>query len=152
MGLIAEGLLKYTSWQPEASYEELKRPFAGLDQHLAGRKYLIADRFTVADLNVAAVISGAQSRAAGPVPVAQPETLARQLPRTRSGIDGAQVEAIALPPRRRFPSAAAIHTGRGQRAILDAQPFLALQSRRESGTAIFCEPMSVRTKSLRLET
>ena len=40
----------------KASYEELRRPFGVLNQHLEGRKFLIADRFTVADLNVASVL------------------------------------------------------------------------------------------------
>lgn len=35
----------------------LKAPFAVLDQALQGREYLVADHFTVADLNVAAVLS-----------------------------------------------------------------------------------------------
>jgi len=35
----------------------LKAPFAVLDQALAGREYLVADRFTVADLNVASVLT-----------------------------------------------------------------------------------------------
>jgi glutathione S-transferase len=35
----------------------LKAPFAVLDEALDGRDYLVADRFTVADLNVAAVLS-----------------------------------------------------------------------------------------------
>jgi glutathione S-transferase len=43
----------------KANYELLKRPFAVLNEHLQGRKFLIADRFTVADLNVAAVLSWA---------------------------------------------------------------------------------------------
>lgn len=38
----------------------LARPFKVLDGHLAERSYLIADRFTVADLNVASVMSWAQ--------------------------------------------------------------------------------------------
>jgi glutathione S-transferase len=37
----------------------LEQPFRVLDAALAGRQYLVADRFTVADLNVAAVISRA---------------------------------------------------------------------------------------------
>src|SRR5262245_40537768 len=37
----------------------LEQPFRVLDQALAGRDYLIGDNFTVADLNVAAVISRA---------------------------------------------------------------------------------------------
>ena len=36
---------------------KLARPFAVLDHHLASHKWLIGDRFTVADLNVAAVMS-----------------------------------------------------------------------------------------------
>lgn len=43
----------------KASYEELRKPFGVLNQHLEGRKFLIADRFTVADLNVASVLSWA---------------------------------------------------------------------------------------------
>jgi glutathione S-transferase len=35
----------------------LKAPFGVLDQALHGREYLVADRFCVADLNVAAVLS-----------------------------------------------------------------------------------------------
>lgn len=35
----------------------LERPLKVLDAHLAGRDYLMADRFTVADLNVAGVLS-----------------------------------------------------------------------------------------------
>ncbi len=38
----------------------LKRPIGILDQALEGREYLVEDRFTVADLNVAAVLSWAK--------------------------------------------------------------------------------------------
>jgi glutathione S-transferase len=38
----------------------LRQPFSVLDQALGGRSYLAADRFTVADLNVAAVLSWAK--------------------------------------------------------------------------------------------
>lgn len=38
----------------------LRQPFAVLDRNLAGRSHLAADRFTVADLNVAAVLSWAK--------------------------------------------------------------------------------------------
>lgn len=38
----------------------LRQPFAVLDRKLAGREYLAAGRFTVADLNVAAVLSWAK--------------------------------------------------------------------------------------------
>lgn len=36
---------------------KLARPFGVLDRHLAGREQLLGDRFTVADLNVAALLS-----------------------------------------------------------------------------------------------
>jgi glutathione S-transferase len=42
----------------------LKRPFEILNQHLATRDYLIGDRFTVADLNVAEICRYAMSEAA----------------------------------------------------------------------------------------
>ena len=35
---------------------KLKRPWSVLDAHLAGRDFILGDRFTVADLNVAAVM------------------------------------------------------------------------------------------------
>jgi glutathione S-transferase len=41
----------------DAAEAELARPFGVLDGHLAGREHLVSDRFTVADLNVAAVAS-----------------------------------------------------------------------------------------------
>lgn len=37
----------------------LKKPFGVLDAHLAGRQYMLGDRFTVADVNVASVIAWA---------------------------------------------------------------------------------------------
>lgn len=37
----------------------LKKPFAVLDAHLASRSYLCGDRFTVADVNVASVVTWA---------------------------------------------------------------------------------------------
>jgi glutathione S-transferase len=40
--------------------EALERPLTALDGHLADRDYLLGDRFTVADLNVAVVLSWAQ--------------------------------------------------------------------------------------------
>lgn len=43
-----------------AATEALGRPFAVLEQSLSGRPYLLGDRFTVADLNVAAVASWAK--------------------------------------------------------------------------------------------
>jgi glutathione S-transferase len=41
----------------DASVVALRAPFAVLEKELAGRDWLIGDRFTVADLNVAAVIN-----------------------------------------------------------------------------------------------
>lgn len=43
-----------------ASLAELNRPLGVLSQHLDGREYLLDDRFTVADLNVASVMSWTQ--------------------------------------------------------------------------------------------
>jgi len=40
--------------------KELDRPFAVLEAHLADREYLLGERFTVADLNVAGVLSFAE--------------------------------------------------------------------------------------------
>ena len=40
--------------------KELDKPFKVLDAHLANREWLIADRFTIADLNVASVLSWAK--------------------------------------------------------------------------------------------
>jgi glutathione S-transferase len=40
--------------------ERLTRPFAVLEQHLSSRDFLVGDRFTVADLNVASVMSMAR--------------------------------------------------------------------------------------------
>ncbi len=41
--------------------EALDRPFGALERSLAGRDYLLGDRFTVADLNVAAVMAWARA-------------------------------------------------------------------------------------------
>ncbi|AIC26372.1 glutathione S-transferase protein [Rhizobium etli bv. mimosae str. IE4771] len=42
----------------------LRRPLAALEGHLAGRRWIFGDRFTVADLNIAEVLRYAQSEAA----------------------------------------------------------------------------------------
>ncbi|MBX5133852.1 glutathione S-transferase family protein [Rhizobium lentis] len=39
----------------------LRRPFAALEGHLAGRQWIVGERFTVADLNIAEVLRYAQS-------------------------------------------------------------------------------------------
>lgn len=44
--------------------ETLRRPFAVLDRHLQQSAYLIGDRFTVADLNVAEILRYAMSQTA----------------------------------------------------------------------------------------
>jgi glutathione S-transferase len=41
----------------QASIEKLKAPLSVLDRALTGRKYLLGDAFTIADLNVASVLS-----------------------------------------------------------------------------------------------
>lgn len=42
--------------EAQMAYDKLDRPFKVLDAHLADRPYLLGDRFTVADLNVATVM------------------------------------------------------------------------------------------------
>ncbi len=42
----------------------LRRPLAALEGHLAGRQWIVGDRFTVADLNIAEVLRYAQSETA----------------------------------------------------------------------------------------
>ncbi|TLX12970.1 glutathione S-transferase family protein [Rhizobium sp. MHM7A] len=39
----------------------LRRPFAALESHLGGRQWIVGDRFTVADLNIAEVLRYAQT-------------------------------------------------------------------------------------------
>jgi glutathione S-transferase len=46
--------------QEQASLAALERPLLVLDEQLAGREFLIAPRFTVADLNVASVLAWAK--------------------------------------------------------------------------------------------
>lgn len=41
----------------------LRRPFVALESHLAGRQWIVGERFTVADLNIAEVLRYAQSEA-----------------------------------------------------------------------------------------
>ncbi|HEX7115651.1 MAG TPA: glutathione S-transferase family protein [Steroidobacter sp.] len=41
----------------QAALEALVRPFKTLDEHLAGREYLLGAKFTLADLNVASVMN-----------------------------------------------------------------------------------------------
>lgn len=43
----------------EAAAEALKAPLKVLDDHLKGRDYILGDKFTIADLNVAGVLLGA---------------------------------------------------------------------------------------------
>jgi glutathione S-transferase len=42
----------------KAAWERLHKPFGVLDGHLAGRENLLGDGFTIADLNVAAILMG----------------------------------------------------------------------------------------------
>jgi len=62
-----------------AAIETLRKPTAILEKHLADRNFLVGDRFTVADLNVAAVYSYA---------VPAPEAFAAA-PRVRAWLDAA---------------------------------------------------------------
>lgn len=43
----------------DAGIEKLQKPFGVLDRHLAGRRYVLGDRYGVADVNVASVLSWA---------------------------------------------------------------------------------------------
>lgn len=56
--------------------EKLRRPLRRLDRHLAGRDWLVGDRFTVADLNMAEVVRYAQGH---PTLVAEFPEVARWL-------------------------------------------------------------------------
>lgn len=47
-----------------AACRALRRPLAVLESHLAGRQWIVGDRFTVADLNLAEVLRYAQSEEA----------------------------------------------------------------------------------------
>src|SRR6185369_13969872 len=49
----------------EAGVATLQTPFAVLDGHLAGRKYILGDKYSVADVNVASVLSWAPLVAVG---------------------------------------------------------------------------------------
>src|SRR6185369_13349732 len=41
----------------EAAVEKLQGPLGVLDRHLAGRKYVLGDQYSVADVNLASVLS-----------------------------------------------------------------------------------------------
>ena len=43
--------------EEQRSVAQLQRPFAAVDKHLSNRQYLVEDRFSVADLNVASVFA-----------------------------------------------------------------------------------------------
>ncbi|PDT14345.1 glutathione S-transferase [Rhizobium sp. J15] len=47
-----------------AACRSLRRPLAALESHLAGKQWIVGDRFTVADLNIAEVLRYAQSEGA----------------------------------------------------------------------------------------
>jgi glutathione S-transferase len=76
----------------------LEAPFKVLDGMVAGRRYLLGDEFTVADLNVAAVISRAIDMDNAGYAAFAP--MARALPRTPGGDQG---EVTARRRRRRRP-------------------------------------------------
>lgn len=60
--LFADGAEKTAEGQSAIAInaEKLRRPFQRLEVHLAGHDWLVADRFTVADLNVAECVRYAQ--------------------------------------------------------------------------------------------
>jgi glutathione S-transferase len=47
----------------EVAARSLKRPFDVLEKHLAGKTYVIGERFTVADINLAEIVRYAQAHA-----------------------------------------------------------------------------------------
>lgn len=58
--LFHSAMLPEDQRKPElvaAAVQDLRRPLAVLEQHLATRDFLVGDRFTVADLNVSAVMT-----------------------------------------------------------------------------------------------
>jgi glutathione S-transferase len=56
-GATGEGIVKVAA-------EKLRRPLARLNSHLAGRDWLVSNRFTVADINTAECLRYAQGNAA----------------------------------------------------------------------------------------
>lgn len=73
-----------------AALKVLEVPFRVLDAAVKGRNYLVGDEFTVADLNVAAVISRAVDMDLSAVP--NPQGLAQPLPRPAGGARGAETQ------------------------------------------------------------
>ncbi len=57
--VASQGLFGYeaNAGRAQRRFEQLARPLRVLEAHLEDRDWLVADRFTVADLNVAAVLS-----------------------------------------------------------------------------------------------
>ena len=72
----------------EEALKVVAGPFKVLDAAVATQPYLLGDDFTVADLNVAAVISRADRH--GSLAVAASEKLARALPRPAGGARGVE--------------------------------------------------------------
>ena len=60
MGTAARGLRPEDAKVRERALEKLERPLDAIELSLEGRDYLAADRFTVADLNVASVFAWAK--------------------------------------------------------------------------------------------
>jgi glutathione S-transferase len=63
---VAEGLADSDAGQAvmDVAARMLRRPFKVLEQHLSGKDYLVGNRFSVADINVAEVVRYAQAHAA----------------------------------------------------------------------------------------
>lgn len=60
--------------------EQLRRPLAWLEQHLAGRAFMVGERFTVADVNAAECLRYAQGHA----------TLLAEFPAVKRWLEGCQ--------------------------------------------------------------
>ncbi len=62
---VAEGLANSDAGQAvmDVAARMLRRPFKVLEQHLSGNDYLVGNRFSVADINVAEVVRYAQAHA-----------------------------------------------------------------------------------------
>ena len=92
--------------------ERFKKPIAVLDGALAGRQYLIGDDFTIADLNVASVLSIAPM---GSLDLAPTPNAAAWLQRCTARPALARAQARTSRPTRRI-------TSRGRPFLVDLAP------------------------------
>ena len=90
----------------EECLKELSRPFKVIDAHLADREWLLGDRFTIADLNVASVLVWAKTARPRPLRLSEAEALARRLsraPRPHQGPRHAEGRLNGRSASRRCP-------------------------------------------------